>query len=51
VKFSYDAWLVNPLAEWKAKVATSNVDTTAGRLFVFWNKKDQSQVAGAKTAR
>jgi hypothetical protein len=23
----------------------------AERLFIFWNKKDQSQVGGAKTAR
>ena len=51
VKPPYEAWLADPLIEWKAKAATSNADILAERVFVYWNKKDQSQVAGAKHVR
>jgi hypothetical protein len=43
--------VADPLTEWKAKAATSNADTMAERLFVYWDSKDQSQVAGAKIVR
>jgi hypothetical protein len=50
VKPSYDAWLADPLTEWK-KAAASNADAMAERLFIDWDNKDQSQVAGTKTIR
>ena len=51
VKPSYDAWLADPLTEWKAKAPTSNADTMAERVFRYWNNKDLSQIAGARTPR
>ena len=42
VKPSYQAWLDDPLTEWKAKAATSNADTMAERICKYWNEKDQN---------
>jgi len=51
VKPSYEAWLSDPLEEWKAKAAASNVDTMAERTFVYWVGRDKTQIAGARSAR
>jgi hypothetical protein len=51
VKPSYEAWLADHLREWKAKAATSNADTMAERIFVYWNNRDQTHVAGARHPR
>jgi hypothetical protein len=51
VKPSYEAWLADHLREWKAKAATSNADTMAERIFVYWNNRDQTHVAGARNPR
>jgi hypothetical protein len=50
VKSSYEEWLSDPLSEWKAKAATSNADTLAERVFVYWSTRDPTQVAGATSA-
>jgi len=50
VKPSYEAWLSDPLIEWKAKTAVSNADILAERLFVYWETRDVTQVAGATSA-
>jgi hypothetical protein len=50
VKPSYQGRLLDPLIEWKAKAAVSNADTMAERVFVYWNTREQAQVAGAKSA-
>lgn len=50
VKPSYEAWLSDPLSEWKAKAAVSNADTLAERLFVYWRTLDSSQIAGSTSA-
>jgi len=51
VKPSYQACLSDPLTEWKAKAAASNADTMAERTFVYWDGRDQTQIAGAASAR
>jgi hypothetical protein len=51
VKPSYQAWLSDPVTEWKAKAAASNADTMAERTFVYWDGRDQTQLAGAASAR
>ena len=51
VKTSYQVWLSDSLSEWKAKAAASNADTMAERTFVYWDGRDQTQVAGAASAR
>jgi hypothetical protein len=49
-KPSYEAWLFDPLTEWKAKSAVSNADILGERLFVYWETGDVSQVAEATSA-
>jgi hypothetical protein len=39
------------LSEWKAKAAASNADTMAERTFVYWDGRDQTQIAGAASPR
>jgi len=51
VKPPYQAWLSDPLTEWKAKTAASNADTVAERTFFYWDGRDQTQIAGAASAR
>ncbi|MGU3538424.1 hypothetical protein [Methylobacterium sp. A54F] len=48
---SYEAWLADPLAEWKAKAAVANADIMAERVFVYWDGHDQTKVAGADSIR
>ena len=50
LKPAYEAWLSDPLSEWKAKAAVSNADTMAERTFNYWEKRDRAKVAGAKLA-
>jgi hypothetical protein len=50
VKPSYQTWLSDPLTEWKAKTAISNADIMAERIWKYWIEKDQTRLAGAKTA-
>jgi hypothetical protein len=47
VKPAYEAWLADPLQEWKAKAATSNADILAERLFLYWKDLDRLKVFGA----
>ncbi len=49
VRPSYDAWLADPLSEWKAKAAVANADILAERVFVHFGKVDPVKVFGAKT--
>jgi hypothetical protein len=51
VKPAYEAWLADPLTEWKAKAAVANADTLAERVFVYWRARDLTQVAGTKSPR
>jgi hypothetical protein len=51
VRPSYEAWRVDRLSEWKAKAATSNADTMAERVFVYWNDRDPTRVVRARNAR
>ena len=45
---SYRAWLAEPLTEWLAKCATGYADDLAERVFRYWERTDQSQIAGAR---
>ena len=47
---SYNAWLADPLREWKAKTAVANADILAERVFVHFEKIDPAKIFGAKTA-
>jgi hypothetical protein len=50
VKPVYEAWLADPLIEWKAKAAVSNADTMAERVFTYWEKQDNTKVAKTRAA-
>jgi len=51
VKPSYEAWLFDPLCEWKAKTAASNADAMAERVFLHWYYLGkQMPVAGTTSA-
>lgn len=50
LKPSYEAWLSDPLSEWKAKAAVANADTMAERVFAHWHRLDPDQIAGAASA-
>jgi hypothetical protein len=47
LKPSYEAWVSDPLTEWKEKAAVSNADTMAERVFRYWKSRNASQIAGA----
>jgi hypothetical protein len=50
-RLSYQEWLSDALTEWKAKAAVSNADIMAERVFAYWDKNDQSQVANTQSVR
>lgn len=51
VKPPYQAWLADPLTEWKAKAAVQAADILAERVFVFWHARDASKIHGASSVR
>ena len=47
VKPTFENWVMDPVEEWKAKQAISELNNMAARVFHFWKSKDSSKIYSA----